>query len=110
VNALERVVNSTAPQEILNAAIIQHFEFCFELAWKTLRHFAIEQAREVRGPRDAFAAGVLQGIIQDDEVWRSILVDRNLTVHTYNEALADSITGRIKAQYLAAFKELASKV
>lgn len=104
------MINGHAPQEILTAAIIQHFEFCFELAWKTLQHFASEQAQEVRGPRDAFAAGVVLGIIQDDEVWRSILSDRHLTVHTYNEALASAITQRITTRYLAAFKGLAAKV
>jgi hypothetical protein len=42
--------------------------------------------------------------------WLSIIDDRNLTTHIYNEAVAVEIGGRIISFYLPKFEALAQKL
>ena len=74
------------------AGAIQAFEFCFELAWKTMKK-KIEQmqSESIIGPRDTFRAGALFKLIDDAEVWFTFLDYRNLTSHTYEEDVAEEV-------------------
>jgi nucleotidyltransferase substrate binding protein (TIGR01987 family) len=66
---------------------IRRFEYCFELAWKTVKDymeqsgfvFPIVTPRQVL--KDAFAAR----IIADGQVWIDMLDHRNLLSHTYSQ-------------------------
>ena len=76
---------------ITRDAAIQRFEFCFELTWKVLKHFAEKEGLEVNSPKSALRAAFQLKWIQDDALWLQMLEDRNLTSHTYNEELAERI-------------------
>lgn len=67
------------------AGAVQAFEFCYELAWKTLKRLLEKKGIEVRSPRDCFREATLNHIISDPTIWFVFLEKRNLTVHTYNE-------------------------
>ena len=82
---------------------IQRFEFTLEIAWKSIKHFLLEQEGiECRSPkacmREFFSAGHL------DEAQITLLLqmvdDRNLATHTYHESLADEIFSHME-EYLA---------
>jgi nucleotidyltransferase substrate binding protein (TIGR01987 family) len=74
------------------AGAIQAFEFCFELAWKTLKRILMQKGVEVRSPRDAFREAAANQLIGDPKLWFQFLEKRNLTVHTYEEKVALEIT------------------
>ncbi|MTV48394.1 nucleotidyltransferase [Heliobacillus mobilis] len=101
--ALERLqgaLNVENPPEYLYDAVIKRFEFTYEMAWKLMKSFMeYKGGADLRFPRDIFKEAYATGIIEDGEVWISMLKDRNLTSHTYDESSARSIYYRVKAIY-----------
>ena len=68
--------------------MIQRFEFCTELAWKTLREYLLDQGyTEINSPRATLKQAFAEGIITD-EAWLTMLADRNMTSHVYDDATA----------------------
>jgi nucleotidyltransferase substrate binding protein (TIGR01987 family) len=98
--------------EALNAlekeGVIQRFEYCFELAWKTVRDyleasglvFATVTPRQVL--KDAFAAKILK----EGPVWMDMLDHRNLLSHTYDSTQFNIALDAIHRRYLNALAEL----
>ena len=88
--------------------VIQRFEYCFELAWKTVKDYLEEGGfvlatvtpRQVL--KDAFAAKILA----DGQTWIDMLDHRNLLSHTYNRASFELAVEAIHVRYLAAFAQL----
>ena len=96
----------TAPATVANRdSAIKRFELTFELAWKCLKEFLGGKGIVCRSPRDCFEQGFSLGLIGDNPLWLKMLEDRNLSVHTYNEKLAEDIYSRLK-DYLRLFTEL----
>lgn len=111
VNSLEAAVNQVSlpdfPQDILRDGLIQRFEFCYELAWKTLREYLIYSGVAVQMlPRIVFRAAYQHGVISNEQTWLNMIKDRNLTSHEYNEQYANTIALNIKRNYYPEFKKL----
>src|SRR3954468_10431238 len=81
---------------VVQDGVIQRFEFSFELAWKTLKIFLRQEGIVALTPREALKGGFRAGWITDESAFLSMLNDRNLTSHLYDEAEASSIFERIK--------------
>jgi len=73
------------------AGAIQAFEFCYELAWKTMRKALALRGIEVNSPRETFREASREHFIPNPEPWFEFLKKRNLTVHTYDEENAEEI-------------------
>lgn len=73
------------------AGAIQAFEFCFELAWKTIKRILSKKGIEVRSPRDAFREAATNNLIDDPTIWFQFIEKRNQTSHTYDETTAIEI-------------------
>ena len=99
LSRLEEVVSIKDANPLLTDATIQRFEFCIELFWKTFRHLLALEGRETFSPKESLQAAYQLGWIQDEQAWLSMLKDRNLTSHTYNEQLAEQIVQHIKLYY-----------
>ncbi len=84
-------------------ATIQRFEFTIELFWKLLRNLLEMKGVFVQYPKDVLREAYRGHFIEDEQVWLSMLQDRNLTSHTYDEALADQIYKRIQ-NYVPVFQ------
>jgi nucleotidyltransferase substrate binding protein (TIGR01987 family) len=80
---------------------IQRFEFTFELFWKTIQRLLAREGVEARSPKSALREAYRLGWLADEQAWLDLLEDRNLTSHTYREALALEIYRRIPAHYAA---------
>lgn len=88
--------------------VIQRFEYCFELAWKTVKDyleasglvFATVTPRQVL--KDAFAAKILK----EGPVWMDMLDHRNLLSHTYDSTQFNIALDAIHRRYLNALAEL----
>ena len=73
------------------AGAIQAFEFCYELAWKSMKRALSLQGQETGSPKDTFRKAAKEAIIDDPELWFEFQKKRNLTVHTYELENVDSI-------------------
>jgi len=85
------------PKTVANRdSAIKRFELTFELAWKSAKVYSGNKGIVCRSPRDCFAEMFRLGLVADDPVWLKMIDDRNLSVHTYNEKLAEEIYARLK--------------
>ncbi|MBZ5563696.1 MAG: nucleotidyltransferase substrate binding protein [Acidobacteriia bacterium] len=95
-----------APKTVANRdSSIKRFELTFELSWKSAKKYLGNKGIVCRSPRDCFSEAFRLGLVRDNPHWFKMIEDRNLSVHTYNEKLADAIYGRLK-DYLELFTEL----
>jgi nucleotidyltransferase substrate binding protein (TIGR01987 family) len=81
-------------------ASIQRFEYTYETVWKTAQNYLSVVEQLTLGSPSAVIRGCFQAQLLDEEQARAAMrmaQDRNLTVHTYNEALAEEIYARLPA-------------
>ena len=76
-------------------SIIKRFEFTIELFWKTLKKILRYELIKANSPKEVLQASYMTFLIDDETIWLHMLEDRNLTSHTYKEALAKEILARI---------------
>lgn len=87
--------------------VIQRFEFCTELAWKTLREYLLEQGySEVNSPKSVMKQAYADGLLDEEQAWIDLLNARNLTSHIYDEATANGVFQKIRDVYCPLFQEL----
>ncbi|HJD65460.1 MAG TPA: nucleotidyltransferase substrate binding protein [Rickettsia endosymbiont of Diachasma alloeum] len=67
------------------AGSIQAFEFCYELAWKTMKRFCEKAGKSPYTLREIVREAAVAGLISDPTRWFKFIDIRNITVHTYNE-------------------------
>ena len=74
--------------EFIRDSVIQRFEFCVELAWKTAK----KQMGSASGaPKTVIREMAQEGLIAEPKIWFSYLEARNLSSHTYQEELAEKV-------------------
>ena len=89
---------------------IKRFELTFDLAWKTLKEYLGEHfGVSVNSPKATFREVFQQGLTQYSDDWIKITDDRNLTVHTYDEDLAEDVYHKLP-KALSMFEELLIKL
>ena len=105
VTALERVL-SLPLDDVVRDASIQRFEFCIELAWKTARKAMGTQAT---APKQVVREMLQNGLVDATEPWFEALDMRNLSVHTYNEEVAQEVY-RFAKEFVPEFRVLLSRL
>lgn len=107
LSLLENALKIEHPDIVQKAGIIQFFEMCCELSWKVLKDYLEEQGfNEVNTPRNAIKKAFEIGIIENGHDWMDLLVDRNLSVHTYDEEKATNLDLLIHTKYHPLFQKL----
>lgn len=87
--------------------VVQGFEFTHELAWNVLKDYLeFEGIQGLVGSRSTAREAFKRGLIDDGEVWMDMIDKRNLSSHTYNEAVAKAIVHAVVERYHPAFLEL----
>lgn len=109
-NAVERLEEALKEQEteIVIDGALHRFEFCFELAWKTIKD-ALEYlglVDKTGSPRENIQLAFRHGIIEDGEKWIEIMLSRNLLAHLYDEKTSRDIYNKIKNDYIFEFEKL----
>lgn len=89
-------------------ASIQRFEFTFELCWKVMQSIERENNINVYGVKTIIREAAKLGLIDDPTSWFEFLKDRNLTVHTYKEELAQKVYKKAK-EFLSYAEDLLVK-
>ncbi len=112
VMTLEKFMALPITNDRDRAGIIQAFEFCYELAWNTIKKIAEEKGLEAPTPLEAFQVGFQIGLIKPEEqqTWLEMKKTRNLTTHTYREKLAQEVLVKIRDFYLQAFQSLSMRL
>lgn len=97
---LKEAVESPSMTDLMRDGAIQRFEYCFELAWKTVKIIIEYEDKEIGGsPRSILQKAIVIGILEDEEEWFRMLLERNNSVHTYREEIAKEIAGHLKVNY-----------
>lgn len=58
------------PSDVVRDGVIQRFEFCTELAWKTFREYLLDQGyTEINSPKSVMRKAYADGLVSDGEAW-----------------------------------------
>ncbi|MFQ6017241.1 MAG: nucleotidyltransferase substrate binding protein [Kiloniellaceae bacterium] len=95
---LQELSGLAAPSVLERDAAVKRFEYSFDIVWKTARAYllAVDGVDE-RTPKGVIRAARIANLLTDEQTEAALAMtnDRNLTVRTYNEALARQIFGRL---------------
>lgn len=105
---LERTLSLHTPSEAEKGGIIQFYEVCFELSWKTMKDYIESEGFTVKSPKQTIKQAFQMELIENGELWLSALEDRNLTSHIYDEATTDAIISKIRQDYFNIISNLYS--
>ena len=103
IDALERSVKTASRidgsnedlQETVRAGVVHSFEVAYEVSWKMIKRWLEENIGSAYADgiskRDIFRRAAENLLITDAERWMDYNEARNLTSHTYNEDVAQSV-------------------
>lgn len=107
LNRLKEALERDQSDDIVLDAVIQRFEFTYELSWKLIKaYMSYSGIADVKTPRQAFKEAFAAGLIDEGDVWLEMLDDRNLTSHTYDQSTARRVYEKVKNIYYPAMSKL----
>ncbi|MCM8899930.1 nucleotidyltransferase substrate binding protein [Caldicoprobacter algeriensis] len=107
LNRLKEALERDQSDDIVLDAVIQRFEFTYELSWKLIKaYMSYSGIADVKTPRQAFKEAFTAGLIDEGDVWLEMLDDRNLTSHTYDQSTARRVYEKVKNRYYPAMSKL----
>ena len=90
--------------------LIQGFEFTHELAWNVLKDYLEAQGFSgIIGSKNATRLAFGNDLIEDGDIWMDMIKARNLSSHTYNMELAESMSKDILERFYQAFCSMERK-
>jgi len=108
---LEQALSIPADSDVVRAGCIQYFEFCFELAWKSIKALAIEQGLpDCTSPKSCLRQAFAQRWIDDESLWLDMLLARNRMSHTYDVHYALRVYESLQEKYLPQFQLLLTRL
>jgi len=76
----------TPNDEAVEMALIQSFEFTYELAWKTMKDYLeFEGFDNLAGSKQVIRTAFQAGLIENAEGWLDAIQKRNIASHVYDE-------------------------
>lgn len=111
--ALARLHEALAENEtgLVRDALIQRFEFTYELGWKSMFYWLRAQKENVpEVVRQVIQAAFRAELIAAADQWEKIKDYRDETSHTYDEKKAIEVAAFVRAQAVHAFDALLVKL
>ena len=112
-----RVLETAKDQDLFNefvvSGVIDKFFIQFELGWKVLKELLIYEGVA------AAATGSLRAVIKEayryypcmeEEIWLSMLSQRNNMAHLYDGQAARAVTETVIREYIPAFQKLEESI
>ncbi|MCG2812301.1 MAG: nucleotidyltransferase substrate binding protein [Candidatus Aminicenantes bacterium] len=97
LKSLTDVLQSPVQNDLEKAGCIQYFEFCFELAWKSIRIITANQGIDnCLSPKACLKQAFAAHWIDHEEIWLDMLSARNRMAHTYNATDALTVYDHLK--------------
>lgn len=115
---LQELTPIASPTSVERDAAIQRFEYSTEACWKAAQSaLSVQFGLELASPKSVIRASVQNGLLTEAaaRLAMDLVDDRNLTSHTYNEALAQAIWSRLPThlsvlqQWMMALERLANQ-
>ncbi|HZG37686.1 MAG TPA: nucleotidyltransferase substrate binding protein [Nodosilinea sp.] len=102
----------TVPEDdIIQIALIQAFEFTFEIAWKTMKDFLeYEGYSGVGNSKQTVRVAFQAGLITDAEGWMAAIARRNMTSHVYNSVVLQETIDFIRDEFKPLVQALHSEL
>lgn len=94
LETLQELVGLSRPSRVERDAAIQRFEYTFEACTRAVqRYLLLVEGVSSGSPKSSVRASREVGILSDEQavIGLEMVDDRNLTVHTYNEEVAERI-------------------
>lgn len=82
--------------DLVRDAVIQRFEFTFELSWKLMSAILQDQGSPTYGTKNIIRKAAQIQILDNPQKWFVFLEARNLTVHTYKLITAKKVYRLVK--------------
>jgi nucleotidyltransferase substrate binding protein (TIGR01987 family) len=98
VASLRELAEKSSLTIVERDAMLQRFEYSVEAVWKAVQlHLREQEGLDVGSPKGVARASLQTGILNEAQSHKALemIEDRNLTVHTYEEALAQQIAARV---------------
>ena len=108
----EAVENIDTLGQLEKEGLIQRFEYCTELSWKTIKDY-LESENVVfkqLTPRSILKEAIALNFISKGQIWLDLLDDRNKMSHTYNFENFELVSKNVADKYILRFGELYQKL
>lgn len=93
--------------EMLQMALVQTFEFTFELSWNTMKDYLENEGfDEVKNSKQIIRTAFRAELIYDAEKWMDAIQKRNLASHTYNQSILEETVKYIKEEFYPLVRKL----
>lgn len=93
--------------EVVRMALVQSFEFTYELAWNTLKDYLENEGFDnVKSSKQTIRTAFQAELITKAENWMEVVQKRNLASHTYNENVLEETVTFIKDDFFPLVKSL----
>lgn len=99
LGTLQELVEKPTHSAVERDAMIQRFEYTFEAVWKAAQvYLRVIEGLTANSPKSVVRSSWQTGLLDQDtaKVALQMCEARNLTVHTYNEALAMALAQEIQ--------------
>ena len=97
--------------DIVRDALIQRFEFTYELAWKAMFYWLRDAGESMpEMVRAVLQTGFKAELISDAQVWERIKDVRDETSHTYDQNKAIESAAFVRAEAIVAFDALQARL
>ena len=112
LNEANLAFESEPDNELYRDALIQRFEFTFELGWKSMKEYLEDQGLSVTitFPKQVLKEAYRYQMIDDEQIWCDMLSSRNQTSHIYDEYTAQRIAKAISQDYVSVLLKLKEKI
>ncbi|NLW33658.1 MAG: DUF86 domain-containing protein [Fibrobacter sp.] len=98
---------SEPEDEIIKMALVQAFEFTYELSWKVIKDFLEHEGfDDVLSPKKTIRTAFQAELITDAEKWMDMIQKRNLASHTYNETVLEETVTYIRNDFFPLIRKL----
>ena len=94
------------------SGILSQFSIQFELGWKVLKRLSEYEgmSKGIGSPRGIIKAAYQYLVFMNEDLWLSMLKDRNDTAHLYDGAAAQALADRIITRYIPEFQRMRAAI
>lgn len=109
-NTLNRVLvryEDESEDEMIQMALVQAFEFTYELFWNTMKDYLENEGyEEVKNAKQTIRTAFQAELIYDAEKWMDVIQKRNLAGHTYNQTILEETVLYIMEEFFPLVRRL----
>ncbi len=97
----------TPDDEAVQMALVQSFEFTFEMSWNVMKDYLENEGyNEVGNSKQAVRVAFQAGLIARAEEWMDAIRMRNLSSHTYNQQILQETVAFIAQIFFPLVRDL----